>query len=130
MEPKKTKYDTNPLDPDVARKTEEVWGQDAPAATGQIKSGTRPVEPVIGERPESPRANVYSEAPTRRYDTPPLDAPYPSVFVTPTYAPPPDVYQPPPLPYQHPLAARPTSRTVEGLGLPERWALVLPYAPA
>lgn len=128
MEPKKTKYDTNPLDSDVARKTEEVWGQDeAPAATGQIQTGTQRVKPVAAD---NPRANLYSEAPTRRYDTPPLDAPYPSVFVPPTYAPPPDVYQPPPQPFQQPAPLRPTSRTVEGLGLPERWALVLPYAPA
>jgi uncharacterized membrane protein len=28
------------------------------------------------------------------------------------------------------MAVRPTSRTVEGLGLPERWALILPYVPA
>ena len=54
---------------------------------------------------------------------------YPSVFVPPTYAPPPEVYQPPPQPYQHPMAMRPTSRHVEGLGLPERWALILPYVP-
>ena len=26
METKKSKYDTNPLDPDVERKAEEVWG--------------------------------------------------------------------------------------------------------
>jgi hypothetical protein len=26
METKKTKYDTNPLDPDVERKSEEIWG--------------------------------------------------------------------------------------------------------
>ena len=129
MEPKKTKYDTNPLDPEVARKTGEVWGQDedAPAATTEFKGATRSVKSAAVE---SPRANLYSEAPTRRIDSPPLDAPYPSVFVPPTYAPPPEVYQPPPVPYQPPLADRPTSRHVEGLGLPERFALVLPYAPA
>ena len=129
MEPKKTKYDTNPLDPDVGRQTEEAWGQGdaAPASTAEIKSATRPVKPAAAE---SPRANLYSEAPTRRYDTPPLDSPYPSVFVPPTYAPPPEVYQPPPQPYQPPMPLPPTSRHVEGLGLAERWALVLPYAPA
>jgi uncharacterized membrane protein len=129
MEPKRGKYDTNPLDPEVARKTEDVWGQgdDAPAPTTAIKGATKPVEP---RAKKSPRANVYSEAPTRRYDTPPVDSPYRSVLVPPTYAPPPDVYQPPQVPYQPPLGARPTSRIVEGLGLPEKWALVLPYAPA
>lgn len=127
MEPKKTKYDTNPLDPGLARKTEEVWGQndDAPA-TAEIKGATQSVRPAAVE---SPRANIYSEAPTRRYDTPPLDSPYPSVFVPPTYAPPPDVYKPPPAPYQSPMDLRPTSRHVEGLGLSEKIALVLPYVP-
>jgi uncharacterized membrane protein len=130
MEPKKTKYDTNPLDPDVARKTGEVWGQsdDAPAGTAEIKGATQPVKSAA--TPESPRANLYSEAPTRRYDTPPLDSPYPSVFVPHTYAQPPDVYQPPPLPSRQPQYAPPTSRHVEGLGLPEKWALILPYVPA
>jgi uncharacterized membrane protein len=128
MEPKKTKYDTNPLDPEVARKTGEVWGQDddVPAGTAEIRGATQPVKSA----PESPRANLYSEAPTRRYDTPPADSPYPSVFIPPTYAPPPDVYQPPPAPYQQPMYLPPTSRSVEGLGLPERWALILPYVPA
>src|SRR5882672_1431164 len=114
MEPKKNKYDTNPLDPQVARATEEVWGQegDAHSPTAQIRTGTKPVKQPTGPSPESPRANVYSEAPTRRYDTPPLDAPYPSVFVPPTYAPPPEVYQPPPAPYQAPVGLRPTARHV------------------
>src|SRR5882757_7630602 len=128
MEPKKGKYDTNPLDPDVARKTGEGWGEgeDSPAATSGIKSPTQAADPSAAE---SPRANVYSEAPTRRYDTPSADAPYPSVFVPPTYVPPPSVYQPPPAPFQPPLS-RPSSRAVAGLGLPEKWALILLYAPA
>jgi len=29
METNKTKYDTNPLDPDVERKSEEAWGEAA-----------------------------------------------------------------------------------------------------
>src|SRR5947207_1219139 len=129
MEPKKGKYDTNPLDPDVARKTGEEWGKgdEAPTSTANIKGTTQAVKPGANE---SARANVYSEAPTRRYDTPPADAPYPSVFVPPTYAPPPSVYQPPPAPFQPPMGARPSSRTVEGLGLPEKWALVLLYTPS
>src|SRR5882724_10615683 len=99
MESKKTKYDTNPLDPEVARKTGDVWGQgdDSASGTAEIRAATQPVK---SEPPENPRENLYSEAPTRRYDTPPLDSPYQSVFVPPTYAPPPDVYQPPPGLYQ------------------------------
>jgi len=120
MEPKRTKYDTNPLDPEVARGTEKVWGQDEEApATGAVKGATTPVGPAINN---SARANVYSEAPTRR-----IDSSYPSVFVPQKYAPP-EVYQPGP--QQRSLVApSPTSRNVAGLGLPEKWAVALPYAP-
>jgi uncharacterized membrane protein len=127
MQTKRSKYDTNPLDPDVAKRTEEVWGKDEGAsATGEIKGATRP---VAQQANESPRSNVHSEAPTRRYDVPPNSS-YPSVFVPPTYSPPPEIYQPPPvLSYQTPVGKRPTSRSVEGLGLAEKWAMVLPYTP-
>ena len=123
METKKSKYDTNPLDPDVERKAEELWGGGAP--TQQVGGETREVAN------ESARKNVYSEAPTRRYDNPPLEQPYPSVFVPPTYAPPQPQYQqqPPPNAYYNPAANQPTSRPVLGLGIPEKWAAILPYAP-
>jgi len=121
MEQKKSKYDTNPLDPEVARKTEEVWGEgDGRADTQQVKGGTS----QIGPNPESPRSNVYSEAPTRHLENGRADGPYPSVFIPPTYAPP-AVYQPPP----NAQSGRPTSRTVAGIGFPEKWAMILPYAP-
>jgi uncharacterized membrane protein len=126
METKKSKYDTNPLDPDVARQTEEVWGEEESAPeTNELWGATRSVNPT-----DDPRANVYSEAPTRRYDNPPLDAPYPSVFVPPpTYSPPAQQpYQPTPA-YQQPANQAPTSRPVLGIGLPEKWAVALPYAP-
>ena len=135
MEPKKSKYDTNPLDPDVERKAHDVWGD---------LGGATPTQPVGGTTRDMPdsaneeaRRNVYSEAPTRRYDNPPLDAPYPSIFVPPTYAPP--TYAPPPVhqQYQQPgqngfqaaLNAPTTCRPVAGLGLAERWALLLAYVP-
>ena len=125
METKKSKYDTNPLDPDYVRQTEEVWGEESSTDTQEVKGATRPVGP------DNARANVYSEAPTRRYDSPPLDAPYQSVFAPPTYTPPPVPYQPPARPYQ-PVTQqtdRPTSRTIPGIGLPEKWSVMLPYAP-
>lgn len=127
MEAKKGKYDTNPLDPEVARKTEEVWGDAGEQAdTQKMKGATRPVGQSEGE---SARSNVYSEAPTRRIDSPPLDAPYPSVFVPPTYAPP-TPYQSPGNLYQQPsMTQQPSSRSVLGIGLPEKWAVMLPYAP-
>ena len=127
METKKGKYDTNPLDPDLARRTEEVWGESDGSTTQEVKGATREVGSSVNN---SARSNVYSEAPTRRYDNPPLEAPYPSVFVPPTYSPP-VPYQPAATPYQPPPPGlRPTSRTVLGIGLPEKWAVMLPYAPS
>jgi Predicted membrane protein len=126
METKKSKYDTNPLDPDVERKSAETWGQGGGAAptTPWVQEPTSD----INKPGEDPRKNVYSEAPTRRYETPSLEAPYPSVFVPPPYAPP-TQYQPPQSVYQAPAGTRPTSRPIAGMGLPEKWATTLPYAP-
>ena len=129
METKKNKYDTNPLDPDVERKTQEAWGEGGGGTptTEWVQQPTQKVEQPSSN--ESSRKNIYSEAPTRRYDNPPLEQPYPSVFVPPTYSPPAqyqpkqNIYQPPP------HSAAPTSRPILGLGLPEKWALTLAYAP-
>jgi uncharacterized membrane protein len=125
MEPKKTQYDTNPLDPDFVRETEEVWGENnGNAETSDVKGATRPVGP------DDARANIYSEAPTRRYDSPSLDTPYQSVFAPPTYTPPPAPYKPPTAPYR-PAGGTDTtsSRSVPGIGFPEKWSTMLPYAP-
>jgi uncharacterized membrane protein len=130
MHPKRSKYDTNPLDPDVASRTEEGWGQGEGApSTEEFQGATSRIRATSSD---SPRSNIYSEAPTRRIDAQPsLDSSYPSVFVppTPTYSPPPALYQPPASQYQPAVAQKPTSRNVEGLGLPEKWAIVLPYTP-
>ena len=122
METKKSKYDTNPLDPDVERKAEESWG-DSGGPTQQVGGATREVGRSANE---DARRNVYSEAPTRRYENPPLE--YPSVFVPPTYSPPAQ-YQPGQNIYQPPISDVPTSRPVLGIGISEKWALVLPYLP-
>src|SRR6266550_5308682 len=112
MEPKKNKYDTNPLDPSVAKKTEEVWGDGGDRSdTQQVKGATGQVGPAD----DSPRSNIYSEAPTRHFDDPPTDTPYPSVFIPPKYAPP-SVYQAPPQVRLGQTSERPTSRTVAGIG--------------
>jgi uncharacterized membrane protein len=126
METKKNKYDTNPLDPDVERASQEVWGDGGGKPTTEwVQQPTGKVE----EQPqESSRTNIYSEAPTRRYDSPPLEQPYPSVFVPPTYAPP-TQYQPKQNVYQAPQAACTSSRPILGLGIPEKWAVTLAYAP-
>ena len=123
METKKSKYDTNPLDPDVERKAEESWGEGGP--TQQVGGATREVGRSANE---DARRNVYSEAPTRRYDNPPLEAPYPSVFVPPTYSPPAQ-YQRGQNVYQPPVSEVPTSRPVLGIGIPEKWAVMMTYAP-
>ena len=124
---KKNKYDTNPLDPDVERKAEEVWGElGGSTPTQQVGGATR----EVGNSPnEDARRNVYSEAPTRHFDNPPLEAPYPSVFVPPTYAPPAQ-YQSRQSIYQAPgSAAPPNPRSVAGIGVPERWATTFAYTP-
>src|SRR6185295_13900587 len=58
METKKNKYDTNPLDPDVERKAEEVWGElGGSNPTQQVGGATR----EVGNSPnEEARQNVYS----------------------------------------------------------------------
>lgn len=123
MEPKKSKYDTNPLDPQFVRNTEEVWGETGGSSqTQEVRGATREVGSSANE---NARRNVYSEAPTRRYDNVPLDSPYPSVFSPPPYS--------TPAPYQStaaPYPPRPTPRSVAGIGLPEKWAVMLPYAPS
>src|SRR5919205_3300554 len=102
METKKSKYDTNPLDPDVEKKAQDVWGDlGGGTPTQQVGGATREVENTPNEEA---RRNVYSEAPTRRYDNPPLEAPYPSVFIPPTYSPPAQ-YQPRQNIYQSPAGA-------------------------
>jgi uncharacterized membrane protein len=130
METKKSKYDTNPLDPDVEKKAEQVWG-DLGGVTQPVGGTTRDVGNTPNPNPnpnDNARQNVYSEAPTRRYDSPPLEAPYPSVFVPPPYAPP-TPYQARQNVYQPPAAAAPCSQRVPGIGISEKWATVLAYAP-
>lgn len=128
VETKKTKYDTNPLDPDVERKAEELWGDEGGATQHMGGGVTRPV----GNNPaanDSARKNLYSEAPTRRYDNPPLEASYPSVFVPPTYAPPAQYQQQQQGAYPHHVRIPPTHRPVPGIGVSEKWALLMNYAP-
>ncbi|HJQ35293.1 MAG TPA: hypothetical protein VJ866_24290 [Pyrinomonadaceae bacterium] len=144
MTEKRSKYDTDPLDPDFVRRTEEnLWG----AARAPRPDDTEPIPP----------ASVTEEQ-TRRFDQQPQDS-YPSVFVPPAYQPP----RPPSPPYAQPPRpfttfgagpheppapnvppppgpsspynpayqnyAAPTSRPVTRLGLPENVANVLPYIP-
>lgn len=138
MKPKRSKYDTNPLDDKVADSAEQSWGP----PTEDVGGATRDVGRTASS---TSRIDTESEAPTRRIDDKFVTS-YPSVFIPPTHqqpdvyqpprvplqnvyqpppVPPPSVYQPPPMP----MTQRPGSRTVAGLGIPEKWATLLSYIP-
>src|SRR5919202_1235061 len=87
MTEKRDKYDTNPLDPDYVRQTDEIWGATRSSAppTEEVKGATREVARTSNEQA---RQNVDAEAPTRRIDAPASSSSYPSVFIPPTYQPP------------------------------------------
>jgi uncharacterized membrane protein len=125
MEQKKSKYDTNPLDPDFVKQTEEIRNAgDRNSDTQEVSGATREFSEPVNEQANQ---SAYSEAPTRRYDNVPTDTPYPSMFVPPSYSAP-APYQPASAPYR-PVEQKPTARPVSGIGLPEKWAMILPYAP-
>jgi hypothetical protein len=131
MPEKRSKYDTDPLDPDFVRRTDEMRGRTA---------GVQDTEGTV----QLPRDRA-AEEPTRRFDERTPES-YPSVFIPPTYQPPrpqpftnfgagpgqpPAQVAPPPpgpsSPYQ-PFVP-PSSRRVTRLGLPEHIANAAPYLP-
>jgi uncharacterized membrane protein len=145
MEPKRSKYDTNPLDENVAHEAENSWshidrGHPGPPTDPMQGGPTRD----IGRSANEPAGNdPESEAPTRRIDGQ-LATSYPSIFIPPksrpsaTYqppsvaniyqpppVPPPNVYQPPPVAVTYPMG----SEKVAGLGIPQKWAVIFPYLP-
>jgi uncharacterized membrane protein len=130
MPEKRSKYDTDPLDPDFVRRTDEAMG--------------RRTEPARPEQAQPFARPPLTEEPTRRFDEQVADS-YPSVFVPPSYQPParqpftgfgarpnqPPAAPPQPgpsSPYVQP-GPGPSSRTVTRLGIPENIATVLPYVP-
>ena len=79
MEPKKSKYDTNPLDPDFVKNAQEEWtGDESRGETSEV--GDRATREIRGAASEEARGSVYSEAPTRSFDNVQVNAPYPSVY--------------------------------------------------
>jgi uncharacterized membrane protein len=131
MPEKRSKYDTDPLDPDFVRRTDEMRG-----ATGEAARDA-------GERQPQPRPFV--DDPTRRFDEQ-TSSSYPSVFVPPAYQPPQQAQgystfgsdqpydatgtPPPPGPSSpYNAGAGPSKRQVSKLGIPENIATALPYAP-
>ena len=141
MEPKRSKYDTNPLDGKVVDRAGESFAVGRPGApTEEVAGG--PTRDIGRTENEAARLNPDREAPTRRIDD---GTSYPSVFVPPpprqrTYAPPRapavNIYQPPPVPPPNvylppplPILQTPAAPSVAGLNIPQRWANLLPYIP-
>ncbi|HEX8070276.1 MAG TPA: hypothetical protein VF546_10020 [Pyrinomonadaceae bacterium] len=140
MSEKRSKYDTDPLDQDFAARADDAWGATRAATP------PRPTDEVVGNEQETVRLPHQPPAPEpQRAAAPPADAPtrrmdeqfsqsYPSVFIPPTYQPPPQQQQYAPPPQQQyappPGATYPTpDRTIAGLNISEKYATVLPYAP-
>jgi uncharacterized membrane protein len=142
MEPKRTKYDTNPLDGKVADRADKSFGSHPSPPTEEVRGG--PTRSIGRTENDAARANPASESPTRRIDGDAVTS-YPSVFIPPkprtsteyrppvapninVYQPPmgapASVYQPPPAPVSFHR-----SHTVPGLGISEKWANLLPYIP-
>ncbi|HVF58062.1 MAG TPA: hypothetical protein VM934_18075 [Pyrinomonadaceae bacterium] len=132
MSEKRSKYDTDPLDPDFVRRTEEMRGATGEAAGRPLNEQQARRDPALEEQ-------------TRRFDEQ-IQSSYPSVFVPPSYQPPQQGYntfgagthQPPaaPVPPRGPSSPydpytgqAASSRPVAKLGLSEKVANVLPYAP-
>ena len=139
MQPKRSKYDTNPLDEKVADRANESFGSQGDSETIPLRGETTRID---GN--ETSRARPGSEAPTQIIQDKATS--YPSVFVPPKQERPPiyaspkldpaNIYQPPPVPppniYQPPPVPamfRPGMNKVAGLGMQERWANLLPYIP-
>ena len=142
MQSKRSKYDTNPLDGNVAERADQDGGRDTGTRDDPpTQSMSGGVTSEIGRTSnDAARSNPETEAPTRR-----IDDSYRSVFAygqsqATTYQPPrmpnANIYQPPPGPspqlYQSPPATagtKPGSHKVAGLGIPEKWAVMIPYIP-
>ena len=144
MKPKRSKYDTNPLDRKVADRADQSFDSSRPGPpTDEVREGR--TQGIDRKNTEGVRSYAESEAETRRIDGD-LASSYPSIFIQPpqrptaTYQPPraavANIYQPPPVPppsiYQPPptpIGQRPFPHSVAGLGIPEKWANLLPYIP-
>src|SRR3954464_7161387 len=105
-EKKKSKYDTNPLDTEYAKRADDEWGA---RRVAEAEPKTREAWPA--------------EAPTKRYDSS-IPVSYPSVNVPSSYPP-----KTTGAPTEMSSTAPSSNRAVPGLGLPEHVASALPYAP-
>src|SRR5436305_8914195 len=105
-EKKKSKYDTNPLDTEYARRADDEWGA---RRVAEAEPKTKEVWPA--------------EAPTKRYDTS-IPVSYPSINVPPSYP-----SKRADATAEMSSTAPSSGRAVPGLGLPENITYALPYAP-
>ncbi len=132
----KSKYDTNPLDPETPRRAAAAWGDQAtrhlpPRDTKEPLSEDAPTRRYeagaagYAPNPVPPSSNAASYAPYPPYQTPPgyQYPPFSPTPMPPGYASLPQTAQPPA------VTGKPTSRTVAGLNLPENILLVAPYLP-
>jgi uncharacterized membrane protein len=122
------KYDTNPLDPEFVRQTDEIRGGHATREVARTPQ-------------EEARRHEDAEAPTQRIDTPqpsvsynktnsayaPRSYPSSAPFIAPSYQPPRASFIDSNRTAHMPPAGR---RVVTGLGLSEKVASILPYLPS
>lgn len=108
---KKSKYDTDPLDPEVEGRATQQWTQPIGPVpeTAQSSSGSSDRRPYAGDDYE-----------TRRFEQKGYTA-YQSVYEQPS--------APAPVPLGQKNIQPPTSRIVPGLNLAENLTLILPYIP-
>lgn len=123
---KKSKYDTNPLPEDVLREAEEVFGQNDTPNEAQTRAYAP--KPQTNPNPDA------GEVPTRNFQEKYAE-PYHSVFDS-QFQREPQVNQPISKQYSQVKSERYkaeklpiTSRTVEGLNLPEGVVMIAPYLP-
>jgi uncharacterized membrane protein len=140
MSEKRSKYDTDPLDPDFVRRTDEVWGATRGAEQRPTSDAASEQETALlpGTQPPIDPAHAQPhDAPTQRMDEH-FSQSYPSIFIPPTYQQPPVPYNPAPqyqqpLQYQQPYVPPQTGvvpeRVVAGFNVKEKWAVMLPYTP-
>ena len=148
MSEKRNKYDTDPLDPDFVRHTDEMWdatrGAEQRPADDTSSEQTTALLPGTQPAVEQPRDERPTDAPTQRMDEH-FSRSYPSVFIPPNYQQPPvpyqqtPPYQPAPSQYQQPYvppqagttpAFATPERPVAGLNIKEKFACALPYVPS
>lgn len=122
---KKSKYDTDPLDPNVADRAGEHWSTPSESATAPMQPQPTPAQ----VRPVAGLPYAESEAATRHFDESGKGyTAYHSVFEQPAdLAPPSEVSAP--AGKLKKIVQKPTSRIVPGIKLAENLTLILPYLP-